>query len=245
MADELYKDEEWLRERWFSDMPATEIAEEAGCSDRPIHDWARKFGFPPKDEVVTESKPYRDEEWLRERWFSPMRVEEIAAEAGTGRATIHDWAERFGFPNKESARPWFDPDIVEELYWGRDMSLEEVAEELGCSPGAVRGTMDRNGIDRRAAWEHLEKPASFSHHRERGHEQISFTVDGQTRYYDVHRLLAIAEWGLDEVAGKIVHHKNGIPWDNRVENLELIDSQAEHAKMHNEERERDEFGRYV
>jgi hypothetical protein len=51
----------------------------------------------------------------------------------------------------------------------------------------------------------------------------------------VHRLLAIAEHGTDAVAGQHVHHKNGIPFDNRPENLELL-SPSEHSKRHTEPR---------
>ncbi len=32
----------------------------------------------------------------------------------------------------------------------------------------------------------------------------------------IHQLLAIAEHGFDEVAGKHIHHKNGIKWDNAL-----------------------------
>jgi hypothetical protein len=47
----------------------------------------------------------------------------------------------------------------------------------------------------------------------------------------VHRLLAVAEFGADAVADKVVHHKNGIPWDNRPDNIELLD-RAEHSRHH-------------
>ena len=38
----------------------------------------------------------------------------------------------------------------------------------------------------------------------------------------VHRLLAVAEYGFDAVKNKEVHHKNGIPWDNRPENIKVV-----------------------
>ena len=239
-----HRDEDWLRVRWFSDTPVTAIAEESGCSDTTVHRHAKKFGFPPKHRVTTHA-PYRDEEWLRERWFSTDQTnEEIAVEAGCDRLTIERWASRFGFPPRTSTRPWRDPETVRELYVDNGLTLKETAEELGCSSGPVSQVLESHGIERRESWRHLEKHG-VSTRRRSGHEQVSFTVDGQTHYYAVHKLVAIAEFGLDAVAGKIVHHKNGIPWDNRPSNLELLDDQSEHAKLHNAERDRDEYGRYV
>lgn len=45
-----------------------------------------------------------------------------------------------------------------------------------------------------------------------------------------HRLLAVAWFGVDEVDNKVVHHVNGIPWDNREGNLELLTSE-EHGRI--------------
>jgi hypothetical protein len=53
----------------------------------------------------------------------------------------------------------------------------------------------------------------------------------------VHRLLAIAEYGTDPVAGNHVHHKNGIKWDNRPTNIEPV-NHSEHARKHANKRDR-------
>lgn len=242
----LWRDKEWVRERWFSPTPVTEIADEAGCSDAIVHEWATdEFGFPPKTEAISPDCPYRDEEWLWDRWDSSQTVEEIAEEASAAFITIMRWAEKHGFPEKESLRPWFDSERLREMYHEHGMTIAEIAAEMGCSETAVRAAMDRHKIERRLPWEHLEKDRAARFKNNRSREQVGFTVDGQTHYYSVHRMLAIAIWGLDEVAGKVVHHKNGIGWDNRPDNLELIDSQAEHARLHNEDRERDDLGRYI
>jgi len=50
----------------------------------------------------------------------------------------------------------------------------------------------------------------------------------------IHRLVAVAEHGYESVDGKIVHHKNGVPWDNRPENIELL-TVAEHNRKHQED----------
>lgn len=50
----------------------------------------------------------------------------------------------------------------------------------------------------------------------------------------VHRLLAVAEWGFDAVADRIVHHCPGIPWDNRPSTLQFFESHREHMRFHDQ-----------
>lgn len=52
-----------------------------------------------------------------------------------------------------------------------------------------------------------------------------------TQSYYVHRLLAVAEHGVRTVIDAEVHHKNGIPWDNRPSNIEVV-SPSEHGQNH-------------
>jgi len=58
----------------------------------------------------------------------------------------------------------------------------------------------------------------------------SWNKDGEELMY-VHRLLAISEFGVEEVAGNHVHHKNKIPWDNRPENIE-VKNEKQHLGDH-------------
>ena len=54
-------------------------------------------------------------------------------------------------------------------------------------------------------------------------------IDGQ--HYALHRLIAIANYGVNEVCDNVVHHKNGVIIDNRPENLEPM-SRAAHTSFH-------------
>lgn len=51
-----------------------------------------------------------------------------------------------------------------------------------------------------------------------------------------HRLVAEEKIGRPLEKGEVVHHINGDRMDNRPENLMVLPSQAEHARLHNLER---------
>jgi len=54
-------------------------------------------------------------------------------------------------------------------------------------------------------------------------------------YVPLHRLVAVAEYGIEEVKEKHVHHKNGVRFDNRPSNLELM-SDVDHT-LHEQRKE--------
>jgi hypothetical protein len=56
-----------------------------------------------------------------------------------------------------------------------------------------------------------------------GYSVISHHHKGEEYRIPVHRLVAVAEYGIGEVRGKHVHHKNKHGTDNRPENLCLME----------------------
>lgn len=134
----------------------------------------------------------------------------------------------------KQSKPWRDSELVNRLYHDEKMSGPEIAELLGCSVGPIydridetRSIGDANKIRR------LREPAA---HRidEDGYERVGTKIDGKRMATGVHRLIAVAEFGFEAVRDKIVHHKNGVPWDNRPSNLQLMD-QSDHVREHFEQ----------
>ncbi len=127
--------------------------------------------------------------------------------------------------------PYKDPDLLQKLYWEEGMSQYDIADAIGCDRSTVARWMDNLDVESRKPTS--ERPSQFLTNQ--GYERWNSTVDGVTKEVTVHRLLAVAKYGFDAVCGMDVHHRNSIKWDNRSDNIELLDPK-EHRRHHNDER---------
>jgi len=149
-------------------------------------------------------------------------------DSNDGPQTVEVDGETYEYTEEE---PYQDADLLEVLYWEKQMSMSEVADELGCVVSTISRWVDNLDIGaRKHTWE--KPPHHYFHH---GYERWETKVDGVKQTVKVHRLLAVAEYGFETVCDMDVHHKNGVPWDNRPENIELKEH-SEHTSIHSLER---------
>jgi len=130
-------------------------------------------------------------------------------------------------------KPYTDAETLREMYWGRGMSMRQIADELGTDHDRVDYWMDVHDIETRTGY--AEQPHASLTIDKDGYPLWKTYVDGYHARVRVHRLLAVAEYGFDAVVGNDVHHKNGVRWDNRPENIEPMDP-SEHRRHHGLER---------
>ena len=147
-------------------------------------------------------------------------------------------------------KPWRDEGRLEELYVQRGLSAYNIADELGCGAATVYEALDDFGIERRSGSktkriQSSREPANYRTHSRDGYEEVYTQASGENQFARVHRLCAVAWFGYENVVDSVVHHKKPVEWLNTEENLELMDSQSEHAKEHSGTRERDSGGQYV
>ena len=133
---------------------------------------------------------------------------------------------------KDTEKPYRDPEVLHRLYWHEEMGQVEIAEHLGCGQGTVGEWMRKLGIPRRSMMDaiNLNTP---------DHQPMCYHPEGYPGWngaggrIGVHRLLAVAKFGIEPVKGMHAHHKNGVLWDNRPGNIELV-SNNEHQRQHRE-----------
>jgi hypothetical protein len=114
------------------------------------------------------------------------------------------------YRNKNEFNPAHDRDITGDKnpMWGRGDLIT----------GEKNGMSGRNR-DKNPNWQ------GGTHMRKDGYFRV-LTDEGRIL---MHRKILI-DLGVD-LEGKVVHHKNENPSDNRIENLEVM-TQSEHAKLH-------------
>jgi transposase len=223
----------------------------------------------------SDSQPYHDKDTLERLYHGEsMTAEEIGDKFGVSQSCISTWMKRNNIDTRSSEEtremrgthhrpikegPHTDKEWLREKYHGEKMTLEEMADEAGLkSEVSIMEWMDRFGIDRRkksVAFTLANIGAGFVHADASGYETVKHSVDDTTKNYKIHRLVAMAHYGIEEVKDSIVHHKNGVPWDNRPENLEVLDDDKEHMRKHMEmgmyedrgrpDAPRDEKGRFI
>jgi len=138
-----------------------------------------------------------------------------------------------GISHKE---PYQDKDTLEELYLNEKMSMADIGEHFDVPPTRIGYWLDKHDIETRDVHAHHSRDTAIYRMDDRGYMVWSAwnSEKGQNEYMVVHRLLAVAEYGVEAVAGKVVHHKNDHKWDNRPENIELMTAE-EHSRHHYED----------
>jgi IS30 family transposase len=194
-----------------------------------------------------KDKPYQDPEVLRKLYHDEfLTIGEVADVLDVSHDTIRRYMVKFGIERrgprerKVAHAKLLDEEWLREKYHGEGMSITDISEELGVSRMPISRALDRHDIEA-----HPDDYRSWNLHPSFMIKPDGYYVAYSTRRDEngdkkqnrirIHRLVAVAEYGVDAVAGNVVHHKNGVPWDNRPENLEVM-SKEDHVRHHFNER---------
>jgi len=177
------------------------------------------------------SSPWQDREILKELYHEKdLTQEEIAELLGCGEGTVNRWVHKFDFevnPIGSTNETIREVDL-DTLYWEEGLSQKEIAEKCDCSVALVSKQMSEQNIPVRGGYDGEMTVYTGS---QQGYQRMYVRDGDSTKKCLVHRLIAVAEYGYDEVVDNVVHHINEVKWDNRPSNLTVM-SNAEHASHH-------------
>lgn len=180
--------------------------------------------------------PDHGEEWLREQYVEKNRsTGDIANEMGLSPEGVRGRLEGYSIDRRDATVEQLrDGEWLFTEYREEKRSVGDIADELGCSEGSVYRWLDEHEIERigKAGYS-ASRPAPYFTNVHIGGYPV-WTDSKTNRPFSVHRLLAISEYGVEKVKDKHIHHKNGIPWDNRPENIEPLEPE-EHHSLHSQE----------
>lgn len=168
-------------ERLYIDQENTirEVAEELDCSPHTVQVWLDKFDIetreigggsrddcPPKEKLI---------EWYHGEGLS---THEIADKTGYSSRGIVDIMEGHGVERRDriesvkKTRP--DKTTLENLYWGEEKSIRDLAGEFGCGYTLILQVMREYGIERRPNDEHFNQSGEDHPAWSGGHERINY-----------------------------------------------------------------------
>lgn len=191
------------------------------------------------------NSPYRRMEWCKEKYIDEgMSVSKMADVADCSKATIYRWLNKHGIDATQNAakladdHPLNSKETVLKEHHENSLSVNEIAQKYDVSRDAVKTRLDRFDIERVY---HNDPDSNGSLYTDQhGYEIWSMTSKPHDEKYTLrlHRLMMLPYADPHKIFGDwtefVIHHKNGIKWDNRYDNLEVMDV-SEHTIHHQTE----------
>lgn len=174
-----------------------------------------------------------------------MDQQEVAEELGCSVDTIRNRRREYGIETKnvdaENGRKRYenngqrDKNTLKKLYLKEKKSGSEIAEELDCGETTVYRWLRKFGIERRTPKEAKTIQRTNYRVNQKGYT-LHVSANSGCEKKDIvftHQLLSCMDNDPFDVfdSSTVVHHENEIPFDNRRENLSVMD-RGEHQKLH-------------
>jgi len=164
----LYKEPDWLRQKYLDeDLSQREIGALAVCTDVCVSQWMRRYGIPVRTQRPDLDDTLHDRDWL---WWAYVEdgisFEELAQELGCAYSVVAHWAHKFGLPVRGFGHAVYGvgEDWLRKQYAELKLSVQEIAELVGCSGWVINHSLECYGIDKRDKGEIM----FLAHQRQRG-----------------------------------------------------------------------------
>lgn len=150
-----WKDEELLRELYVGEgLTQGEIGEQLGCSHRTIGNWMDEYGIDTRERPNAEYPTLQSRSALYELYVVEKKSTlDIAKDIGCVHQTVSEWLDRHEIQRRTGPALKYpqlaDSDRLYHLYHEEQMSLREIASEVGCTSATVLRWLEEHNIDTR------------------------------------------------------------------------------------------------
>jgi transposase len=189
---------------------------------------------------MSDKYPWRSKDWLHDQYIVQGKgMSQIAKQEDTSPATIHDWIGRHGIEARRKELPENHAINMEsklrELHHDKEWNVNQIAKEFDVSRDAVKNRLNRFDIERQHYAAERCGHGAFFYTTKKGYEKCGASNSLESTTVRFHKLHACLNHHPHKVfqPDASIHHKNRVPWDNRIENLELLTNQ-EHSILHSE-----------
>jgi len=196
-------------------MHRGEVSEILDVSRSKVDYHTQKYG-------ITEA--WKEEDLMKYLYqFQDMSIKQMSELLDCKAGTVSKWLQKHGIRKRQT--DGINEERLEKLY-SQGLSYNEIGRRLGYSGSKISYWVDKLGLER------SEESDPVKYQLAKGYPSWIIEQDGKKKKIRVHRLAAVAKFGIEEVENRSVHHKNGVSWDSSLSNLELM-TNAAHAKHHN------------
>jgi AcrR family transcriptional regulator len=165
---------------------------------------------------------------VRELFAAGRTVSEIAAELGISKPTVCHHARKLGIPPDTRFHRRYDWDAVQR-YYDEGHTAAECQARFGFAKASWNNAVRRGALVSRPAATPLDDYLVNGTKRSR-HNIKRRLIDSGLRAARCEEC-GLAEWRGDPITLEL-HHRNGEPHDNRLENLQLLYTNC-HARTEN------------